>query len=249
MTLLEMVQDILSSMDSDEVNSVSDTAEAEQVALILKNTYNNLVATRVIPERFQLTTLVSSSDVTKPTTMTLATGVGSIDWIKYNSRTATDTQDRYNMVKFITPEEFVQRSTGLNSSASNVEKIKTDGGATLYIRNDVAPTYWTTFDNEILVFDSYNKQVDSVLQESKSLAYVSKDEVFDSGDDSFVPDLNSRTFPLLLEEARSVAFAVLKQSVNAKTEQLSKRNHTALSRNKYISREQNSAVSVNYGRK
>lgn len=38
-TLLEMVQDILSEMDSDEVNSINDTVEAEQVATIIKNCY------------------------------------------------------------------------------------------------------------------------------------------------------------------------------------------------------------------
>ena len=38
MTLLEMVQNILSDMDSEEINSLSDSNEAEQVALVIKTT-------------------------------------------------------------------------------------------------------------------------------------------------------------------------------------------------------------------
>jgi hypothetical protein len=43
MTLLEMTQDILSDMDSDEVNSINDSVESLQVAQIIKTTYFNIV--------------------------------------------------------------------------------------------------------------------------------------------------------------------------------------------------------------
>ena len=40
-TLLEMVQSILSDMDSEDVNAVSDTLEAQQVASVIEDTYYN----------------------------------------------------------------------------------------------------------------------------------------------------------------------------------------------------------------
>ena len=43
MTLLEIVQDILSDMDSDEVNSINDSVESLQVAQIVKTAYYNIV--------------------------------------------------------------------------------------------------------------------------------------------------------------------------------------------------------------
>jgi hypothetical protein len=42
MTLLEMVQNILSDMDSEEINSLSDSNEAEQIAKVVENTYTLL---------------------------------------------------------------------------------------------------------------------------------------------------------------------------------------------------------------
>lgn len=50
MTLLEMVQDILSIGDGDVVNSVSDTEEAEQVSLIIRDTYFQLLQWEGVPE-------------------------------------------------------------------------------------------------------------------------------------------------------------------------------------------------------
>ncbi len=44
-TLLEIVQEILSDMDSDEVNSIDDTTESEQVATIVKSTYLSMMLT------------------------------------------------------------------------------------------------------------------------------------------------------------------------------------------------------------
>ena len=43
LTVLEIVQNILSDLNSEEVNSISDTIEADQVAEIVKTTYLDLV--------------------------------------------------------------------------------------------------------------------------------------------------------------------------------------------------------------
>ena len=37
MTLLDMVQDVLNDLDSDEVNDIDDTIEAQQIAQIIKS--------------------------------------------------------------------------------------------------------------------------------------------------------------------------------------------------------------------
>ena len=53
-TLLEMVQSILSDMDSENVNSISDSVEAQQVASVIEDTFFNIIAAREIPEHKQL---------------------------------------------------------------------------------------------------------------------------------------------------------------------------------------------------
>jgi hypothetical protein len=79
-----MVQDILSAMDSDEVNSISDTVEAGQVATIIKNCYNDITTDVELPDDYSLLQLDASGDVLKPVTMTIPDAYTSIEWIRYN---------------------------------------------------------------------------------------------------------------------------------------------------------------------
>ena len=59
-TLLRLVQDILSSLDSDEVNSISDTPESLQVANIVRTTYEDLVSLLDLPEHFSFFELTTA---------------------------------------------------------------------------------------------------------------------------------------------------------------------------------------------
>lgn len=53
-TLLQVVQSILSDMDSEAVNSISDTTEAQQIASVVEDTYYNIISAREIPEHKKL---------------------------------------------------------------------------------------------------------------------------------------------------------------------------------------------------
>jgi hypothetical protein len=82
-TLLEIVQDIASSLSSDSVNSISDTPESLQIANIVKRTYYDITARAEFPEHYQLFQLTASGSTLQPTVMTCPTGLTRIDWIKY----------------------------------------------------------------------------------------------------------------------------------------------------------------------
>lgn len=82
-TLLEMTQNILSAMDSDEVNSISDTAESLQVARAIQQTYWNMLGKYDLPEHNTLIKLEASEDNTTPCLMYRPEGCTRIEWIKY----------------------------------------------------------------------------------------------------------------------------------------------------------------------
>lgn len=90
-TLLQMVQSILSSMDSDNVNSIDDTEEAMQVANFLKDSYFEIVSGLDLPNTFGIFQLQGSGDSTKPTVMYLPDGWNSIQWVKYNKQGLLNT--------------------------------------------------------------------------------------------------------------------------------------------------------------
>jgi hypothetical protein len=77
-------------------------------------------------------------------------------------------------------------------------------------KNNGPPTYFMTFDDQQILFDSYDSLVDTTLQKSKTLCYGSKYTEFVM-QDSFVPDLDPTQFSYLINRAKVRAFAELKQ--------------------------------------
>ena len=220
MTLLEIVQDILSDMDSDEVNSINDSVESLQVAQIVKSTYYNIIDGRDYDFLYELFQLNSSGTLDRPTHMKLPDTIIDLKYIKYNNRSDTDTKDRYTKIKYLMPEDFMDIVDKRDSSKSNVKVVVDATDISINVETDKAPEYFTSFDDETLVFDSYDSAVESTLQNSKTQCHGKRSVVFTLSD-SFTPDLPVQMFTYLLAEAKSTAFVTLKQMPNPKAEQVS----------------------------
>lgn len=218
MTLLEMTQNILSSMDSDEVNSIGDTVESLQVAEEIRNTYYELATALKIPSNQKLMTLEPLSDPEHPNYMKIPDGVQGIEWIKY-----MDEQGQYVDVRYVLPEDFIRQTQWFTNNEPFIEVEDNEFfNIKLKILNNASPTTWTTFNNSLIVFNSYNADVDTSLQEAKSLCSGYEVLGFDLSDD-FVPELDVFRFPLLLATAKAACFVNFKQISNANEERRSRR--------------------------
>lgn len=204
LTLLEMVQDILSSMQCDSVSDIGETQDAEDVEKIIRAEYNALMAKDDWAHLKTATNLTAVGDSTKPTLMQVPTDVAEIEGVRYNKITSTETAPRWETVEYLTPAEFMalmyERSTD-NSSVSSY--ITADGQSILYYNNQ-APQFYTSFDDNYLVFDAIDTGVDTTLQSSKTIAEVIKTPTW-TVDNAFIPDLPGRMFPTLLARCRVVA--------------------------------------------
>lgn len=232
LTVLEMTQDILSDMDSDEVNDINDTTESLQVAQILKTTYYEILDQRDDWDFLgTMGVLTASGDSAKPTHMTIPTNINKIDWIKYNKVTSVSQKQTYSKVFYKEPDEFMDILNSRDSTASTVTSVTDSSGVILLIRNDKNPQWYTTFDDNTLVFDSYYSTLDTTLQSSKTQFYGYQEPTFTISN-SFTPDLPAKVFSYYLAEAKSVCFNTLKQLPNAKEEQKSRRQRYNISRDK-----------------
>lgn len=231
MTLLDIVSEILSDMTSDPVNSISDTFESEQVAKIVRRTYFNLFNERVWPHTGRLFKLTSSADGNRPTHMIMEDNIESIEWVKYDCTKAGETSRTYNTVSYMRPEEFIEYVMARDTDDDNVDVVIDYNGTPLFVINNHYPTYWTTFDDEHLVFDSYDKGADSTLQTSKTQVFGYLEPKWEM-EDEFVPDMPAKVFTLLVAEAKSQAFLKLKEVFSQKDEQAATRQRGWLSREK-----------------
>jgi hypothetical protein len=245
MTLLDMVQDILSDMSSDAVNSLNDTVESLQVAQIIKSTYLFMIAKMDRPwlgTLFQL----ESGTTTYPTRMRMPDDISEINWIKYNKKLVSDTRERWGDVVRKTPEEFIDALYLRNSSADNVETVLIVENVPLFIFNDRAPTMWTTFDDEYIIFDNYDSDVETNLQSSKTSCHGIKEPTW-SESDTFTPDLPSSMFPFLLAESKATCMLRLKQSQDPKAEKMARDGKTRAQYSQWRTKRQDSIP--DFGRK
>jgi hypothetical protein len=222
MTLLEMVQDILSAMDSDEVNSISDTTESLQVATAVKHAYFDIVSRANLPEHFELFELNASNDPLKPTLMYVPDGALNVLWVKYNKIMDGETEDSFQRVNYLSPEDFFDRFfTYRDQGQNDVVKFTISGPNSSSIDvtalNNKAPDFYTSFNDKEILFDSYDSEVDTTLMKNKTICYGEFAPVF-LMEDSFVPDLDSRQFSLLYNESKASCFADLKQTSNVRAE-------------------------------
>lgn len=227
MTLLEIVQDILNDLNDDPVNSINDTVEAGQVAQIVKTTYFEMMSgDRFWPHLKEINQLTSFADSEKPTHMSFPDAVQRILYIKYDVQTESGGKKLYTDIKYKEPEAFLEYLNDRDSTASNVKTVSDN--VDLLIRTDLQPSFWTSFDDETIIFDAHYSDLDSVLQDSKTQTGFIKEPSW-SHVDAATPDLPANAFSFLLSEAKSTCFATLKQAANPKEEQRSRRQRIFLS--------------------
>jgi hypothetical protein len=238
-TLLEIVQDILSAMDSDEVNSIEDTTEATQVATLCRQVYYDIATDIGLPERegvFQLTALEGSQDPDRPVLMTIPSTVIRISWIKYNHADPDeDDNANYTDVQYLPYKEFLEMMTGYaNSESDDVSEMTfyndDDEEFRIMYRTDAMPKYYSMLGNT-LIFDALDTDIEDTLQTSNTICGGIVYPDFDLADD-FEPDLDPSEFSYFINKAKTRAFAELKQTQNADSAQEARRQKIIVQKRK-----------------
>lgn len=241
-----MVQTILSDMDSDEVNSISDTTESMQVAEIVRTAYYNIISRANLPEHKGIIELVASTDIALPVVMYRPDNVKRIDWIKYFNE--DEDTDVYEYVTILPIDQYIDTTqTSSRIDDDTVESLALDN-KTFYYNNNGTPRFCTVFSNNTILFNSYDNALDTTLQTSKTLCFGEVVPVFNMVD-TFTPNLDIQQFPLLLNEAKSLAFLELKQIANDSAIRESKRQWGTLQRTKDLNKPTPFDQLANFGRK
>lgn len=250
-TLLEVTQAVLSSMDGDEVSSITETPEAEQVALAAKTVYLDIIARADLPEHFTLQNLTETSSST-PVVMTVPTDVSEVLWVKYDRHPSTDSDLLMQPIYFKPLDEFLNDVFGLDESDTTVDSMTLTIGSSsieLLYKNNQPPSFYTSYNDTTLLFDSVDTSVETFLRATKSQAYVRTIPSFTfSG--SFTPDLDEPQMQLWLNETKALCWAEYRQVQHVKAEVNAKRGWNRLQKTKFATEQPNPLDRIpNYGRK
>lgn len=215
-TLGQLTKQLLSDMDMDVVNNINETEEALQVARIVVSCYEELVTRFSLPVEKKLFQLEATTDTT-PTLMTIPSDITYVESIAYDMKNNYSDPIRYVEVSHLEPEDFMRLSNGRLDSLTDVTEIVLPSGVSLFIRNNVHPTYWTSFDNETIVFDAFRSDLETNLQNSKTQCYGVSEVVVPLEEDAEIK-LDPQLFSLLENKARATAFVRLKQTRDPSSE-------------------------------
>ena len=227
LTLLEVTQRALDAMNHDSVNSIDDTIESTQIAKEAKHVYYELMDRGDWPHLMKVQPLEALSNTAKPNYMKIPTDVVRIDEIRYEITEAGESDRSFDIIDYLSPSEFLYHVHQRNSSDSDVTTVTNDDGVPMFIINDERPYYWTTFDDEYIVFDSYDSAVDTTMQAAKSIVHC---KVIPSWthSDTFVPDMPDHMFSTFVAEVTAAAFNYWKQGSSPRDEARSARGISRL---------------------
>lgn len=146
----------------------------------------------------------------------------------------------YKYVTVLPIEQFIDYVNKFNTSESNVDTFTFSDAANNFpgsyifnYKDNVQPRFCTIIGNLYVIFDSYDNTVDDTLQTSKTMCFGQVAPAF-SMTDSFIPRLDDKQFPLLLNEAKSLAFYELKQMPHAKADTEIKRQWSTVQKSKSV---------------
>lgn len=248
-TLLDIVQDILSDADGDEVNNIADTVESLQCARIVRNEFDNIVNDMDIKMQETLTQLTATSSAT-PCLMQRPEKFHSIEIVWYDRAVDIGGDQRMQRIPYRDWRSFLDFTMSRTESDSEVETmVLGDSGYELLIRNDQHPQFWTILEGyDDIIFDGYDSALETNLQASKSLARGVQKPVLVL-DDSSVPDLPENLMNLLLNRSRAFYFDVYKDGVTREVDKRQRNSEVRAQRKKYITKKlEQERSGENFGR-
>lgn len=248
-TLLTVVQRILSDADGDEVNSITDTTESTQCAELVRDVYDQIVATYDLQLHATLFRL-TATDSTTPTRMIRPEGYYNIEWIKYDKRTSIGGDQKYTDITYLQPKDFLDMTSLRTLSDSTVEAMTLpDSGQVILIRNDEHPSYWTQLDGyDDIIFDSYDSAIDTTnLQNSMVIARGISQPTLALTDTATI-DLPTHLKSMLRREARAMYFDLYKDGVTREVDRTRRREEVRAQRLRRIAKNADNDNSPDYGR-
>ena len=212
LTLLETVQSVLSSLDSDSVSTVGETIESEQVTLIVQEVYYKMATYQTIPHFNTLLQLDGLADLTKPTVMRIPDCCTDIENVRYRRYSSDGTSFKMATVEYCDKITFLDMQLNLDTSdTSKFGNNVFDGNIKVPYSKVKNPVYFTAFDEDTIVFDGHMEAKEATMNNDSSLvtAYVVPDFF---QDDNYVIPLPDMMRTQFLADCKEQAFEQLKQS-------------------------------------
>ncbi len=224
-TILKLIQDLGAGIGSDEIDTLDETIEASDIMTILEQTYQE-VLNRKTWEFMKGHIRQLDVNATYANVLSIPEDVILIKKITYR-----DATGKFVDVQYLSAEEFMMIVQARNTDNANTEAINNADGVAIHVRTDTAPSYWTSFDEVTVTFDSYDSSVAIENLATDSVIISDVMPVTDFTDPAGVLNIPERMETLVFNEALSTCNYRLRQTADPRTDRIARRQGISLRRN------------------
>lgn len=214
MRLLELVQLIMADLSLEEVENFEDSEEATQVALFIRDTFYNVMGSSDWRFNEKMISLESYANNSKPVLMRLPPNVVNIGKVQY----LDEETGNMTTVKYIEPELFIEE-LGERNVGTNVKTYTGcvgESAVPIKVFTNRSPRFYTSFEEDVLCFDSFNQKYDDNLQTHKSLCWAYQMPVFQIDNDFEIDMPEDFFWSYFVPEVKIVCAMKLLETVNQK---------------------------------
>lgn len=205
--LLTLTQDLLALCNSDTISALTDTEEATQIGHIIEHTYEYLQVLRDWPHKHRVITPYAATNAANLVELTLPSTVTSVESIRYSiPRDADDPTDgdTWRLLEYLDPVswfEKVKTDDDDDTTLTTLQIIDIGGvypstNTNFYVQNDKEPEYWTSFDDELIYFDSYNVDREANIDATTTMILGYVNFTLDPQDDTATIEVPDRDWAL-----------------------------------------------------
>lgn len=195
-TLLKQVQDVLSAIDSENVNSLDETEEAAQVVNIIQRAYDDILSHHNWKHLRVVESLDTGQNLNE---LKLDDYVISIDPDNLWYKTAR--------VSYITPERFLELTIKRDTTDANTTMMN---GYKIHTNRD--PQFYSSVDGKIFIFDSVPDPISGLKSsDSRAFLYRKPSNVISGETEEF--NLPEQALPAFTDLCLSLAKAELKGDI------------------------------------
>jgi len=248
LTLLEMVAHVADKISSDEVSTLAtDSVEVEEITKLVLEVLEDIIYRNdweFLRDRpMQLTAGTNEIELTIPT------NVKKIQTVRYRFVDA-GIQSGFRTLQYMHPDEFIQRLQNNRPTEPDTATVIING-MELYPRTNRQPRYWTSFNEQTIVFDSYDAAENPSGVEATDSTILATIYLDFTGSDieTWVAPIPEQLFTLWKQESVAEAFVQLRQSENPRAERRSRRTYIQQIKKEPVTNKDEGSKEVNYGRK
>lgn len=246
-TLLQIVKKMAQKTGSDEVTTLSeDSIEIQDMVdcalevledIIYRNDWEFL--------KDQLAQLEAGSNAIE---LSIPDNVRKIQTLRYRYEDA-GVQNCFRTLRYMYPDEFMKRLQNNKPTDADTTTV-TINGVELYPKTNRHPRYWTSFDEQNVVLDSYDSTQNPTGVDATDSAIIATLYLDFTGSDadSWVAPIPESLFTLWEQEAVAEAFVQFRQTENSRAERRSRRTYVQQIKKEPVTHKDEGSDEVNYGR-